>query len=107
MKVIGVDVRRHIRRGDEYVTVIIDLTPVRDTTGPARLLDVTEGRSKSVFEQWPAARPRAWRNGIEGERDRGRRNGRVHRVCSARAIRRYRFPSAPSAQPIMCAIHQG
>ena len=35
--VIGVDehVWRHTRRGDKYVTVIIDLTPVRDKTGPA------------------------------------------------------------------------
>ena len=40
VKVIGVDehVWRHTRRGDKYVTVIIDLTPVRDGTGPARLL---------------------------------------------------------------------
>jgi hypothetical protein len=38
--VIGVDehVWRHTRRSDKYVTVIIDLTPVRDKTGPARLL---------------------------------------------------------------------
>ena len=35
---------RHTRRGDRYVTVIIDLTPVRDRTGPARLLDVVAGR---------------------------------------------------------------
>ena len=43
--VIGVDehVWRHTRRGDKYVTVIIDLTPVRDRTGPARLLDMVEG----------------------------------------------------------------
>ena len=34
--VIGVDehVWRHTRRGDKYVTVIIDLTPIRDGTGP-------------------------------------------------------------------------
>lgn len=34
VKVIGVDehVWRHTRRGDKYVTVIIDLTPVRDRT---------------------------------------------------------------------------
>jgi len=32
---------RHTRHGDKYVTVIIDLTPVRDGTGPARLLDRT------------------------------------------------------------------
>ena len=35
--VIGVDehVWRHTRRGDKYVTVIIDLTPVQNKTGPA------------------------------------------------------------------------
>jgi transposase len=51
VKVIGVDehVWRHTRRGDKYVTVIIDLTPIRDQTGPARLLDMVEGRSKPDF----------------------------------------------------------
>jgi transposase len=44
---------RHTRRGDKYVTVIIDLTPIRDGTGPARLLDMVEGRSKQVFKTWP------------------------------------------------------
>ena len=35
--VLGVDehVWRHTRKGDKYVTVIIDLTPIRDGTGPA------------------------------------------------------------------------
>ena len=37
---------RDTRRGDKYVTVIIDLTPIRDGSGPARLLDMVEGRSK-------------------------------------------------------------
>ncbi|MGC7151361.1 ISL3 family transposase [Paenarthrobacter ureafaciens] len=65
--VIGVDehVWQHTRRGDKYVTVIIDLTPVRDRTGPARLLDMVEGRSKQVFKAWLAKRPKAWRDGIE------------------------------------------
>jgi hypothetical protein len=65
--VIGVDehVWRHTRRGDKYVTVIIDLTPVRDRTGPARLLDMIEGRSKQVFKSWLAGRPKVWRDGIE------------------------------------------
>lgn len=65
--VIGVDehVWRHTRRGDEYVTVISDLTPVRDGTGAARLLDMVEGRSNAAFSSWLAARPRAWRDGIE------------------------------------------
>ena len=43
--VTGVDehVWRHTRRGDKYVTVIIDLTPIRDRSGPSRLLDMVEG----------------------------------------------------------------
>ena len=64
---IGVDehVWRHTRLGDKYVTVIIDLTPARDKTGPARLLDMVEGRSKAVFKQWLAARPPEWSKRIE------------------------------------------
>ena len=67
VRVLGVDehVWRHTRRGDKYVTVIIDLTPVRDGTGPARLLDMVAGRSKQAFKTWLAARPKAWRDGIE------------------------------------------
>ncbi len=51
---IGVDkhVWRHTRRGDKYVTVIIDLTPIRNDTGPAWLLDMLEGRSKQAFKTW-------------------------------------------------------
>jgi len=65
--VIGVDehVWRHTRRGDKYVTVLIDLTPIRSGTGPARLLDMVEGRSKRAFKQWLAGRPEAWRTGVE------------------------------------------
>ena len=64
---IGVDehVWRHTRRGDKYVTVIIDLTPIRNDTGPARLLDMLEGRSKQAFKTWLAERPQAWRDGVE------------------------------------------
>lgn len=40
VRVIGVDehVWRHTRKGDKYVTVIIDLTPVADSTGTARFV---------------------------------------------------------------------
>jgi len=64
---IGVDehVWRHTRRGDKYVTVIIDLTPIRCGTGPARLLDMVECRSTQAFQAWLAARPQAWRDGVE------------------------------------------
>ncbi|MER8073027.1 ISL3 family transposase [Streptomyces sp. NPDC094034] len=67
VKVIGVDehVWRHTRRGDKYVTVIIDLTGIRDGTGPARLLDMVEGHSKQVFKSWLADRPEAWRDTVE------------------------------------------
>ncbi len=56
---------RHTRRGDKYVTVIIDLTGIRDGTGPARLLDMVEGRSKQAFTTWLNERPQAWRDQIE------------------------------------------
>jgi transposase len=67
VNVIGVDkhVWRHTRRGDKYVTLIIDLTGVRDGTGPAWLLDMVEGRSKQAFKQWLAERPESWRDGVE------------------------------------------
>ena len=56
---------RHTRRGDRYVTVIIDLTPVRDRSGPARLLDVVPGRSKTVFKTWLSQRDQDWRGRVE------------------------------------------
>jgi transposase len=67
VRVVGVDehVWRHTRRGDRYVTVIIDLTPIRDGTGPARLLDMVEGRSKQAVKSWLADRDEMWRNGVE------------------------------------------
>ncbi len=45
--------------------MIIDLTGIRDGTGPARLLDMLEGRSKQAFKQWLADRPQSWRDRIE------------------------------------------
>lgn len=67
VRVIGVDehVWRHTRGGDMYVTVIIDLTAVRDGTGPARLLDMVEGRSKQAFQQLLAGQPESWRAGVD------------------------------------------
>lgn len=67
VEVLGVDEHcwRHTRRGDKFVTVIIDLTPVRDGTGPARLLDMVEGRSKKAFKTWLDERDQAWRDGVQ------------------------------------------
>ena len=56
---------RHTRKGDKFVTVIIDLTPIRNGSGPARLLDLVEGRSKAVFTTWLAERDQAWRDRVE------------------------------------------
>jgi len=56
---------RHTRRGDKYVTVIIDLTGIRNKTGPARLLDMVEGRSKQAFKSWLADRDQAWRDRVQ------------------------------------------
>ena len=67
VRVLGVDEHcwRHTRKGEKFVTVIIDLTPIRDGTGPARLLDMVEGRSKAVFKTWLAERPQAWRDAVQ------------------------------------------
>ena len=56
---------RHTRRGDRYVTVMIDLTPVRHRSGPARLLDVVPGRSKTVLKTWLSQRDQDWRGRVE------------------------------------------
>ena len=59
VRVIGVDehVWRHTPYSDTYVTVILDLTPIRDRSGPSRLLDMVPGRSKRVFKTWLASQP--------------------------------------------------
>lgn len=56
---------RHTQSGDKYVTVIVDLTPVKNGTGPSRLLDIIPGRSKAVFKAWIAPRDEAWKQRIE------------------------------------------
>ena len=76
VKVIGVDehVWRHTRRGDKYVTVIIDLTPVRDRTGPARLLD-RSGLLQAGVQDLARRPPRRL-----ARRGGGRSDGRLHRL---------------------------
>ena len=64
---LGVDEHlwRQTRRGEKYVTVIIDLTGIREGTGPARLLDMVSGRSKQAFKQCLAGRDESWREAVE------------------------------------------
>src|SRR5690625_2420629 len=67
VRVLGVDehVWRHTRWGNRYVTVVIDLTPVADGKGPARLLDMVPGRSKQTFITWLEAQTSAFRTGVQ------------------------------------------
>ncbi len=60
--------RRQVRDGD------IDLTPVRDKTGPVRLLDLAGAYSTQAFQRWLVDRGPARR------RNRGRRGGRLRRL---------------------------
>lgn len=66
---LGVDEHKwkHVRgQGDpSFVTVLIDLTPVIDGTGPARLLDMIGGRSTQVLKAWMAARDQRFRDRIK------------------------------------------
>ena len=69
VRVLGVDEHKwkHVRgQGDpSFVTVIVDLTPVIDGTGPARLLDMGEGRSAAALRTWLGARDQAFRDRVK------------------------------------------
>jgi transposase len=68
VRVIGVDEHRWAPRRlgpDGFVTLIIDLTPTQDHTGPARLLDMVAGRSATALASWLAAQPASFAAGIE------------------------------------------
>ena len=54
------------RRGEDgYVTVIIDLTPTHEHSGPARLLDLVAGRSAAALTSWLAAQPASFDQAVE------------------------------------------
>ena len=67
VRVIGVDehVGRHTRRGDKYARRHHRPHPSPDRTGPARLLDMVQGRSQQVFKTWLSERDETRRNAIE------------------------------------------
>lgn len=68
VRVIGVDEHRWAprRRGTAgFVTLIIDLTPVHEGTGPARLLDLVAGRSAAALKTWLADQPPTFREQVE------------------------------------------
>lgn len=69
VRILGVDEHKwkHVRgQGDpSFVTVIVDLTPVIDGTGPARLLDMVPGRRAAALSDWLDAREPAFRDRIK------------------------------------------
>src|SRR5258705_2019699 len=69
VRVIGVDEHRwsHTRRPGEdgFVTVIIDLTPVLEGSGRARLLDLVPGRSAAALTTWLSAQAAAFRDQVD------------------------------------------
>lgn len=68
VRVIGVDEHRWAPRrvgAAGFVTLIIDLTPVHDRSGPARLLDLVAGRSASALASWLAAQPADFVAGVQ------------------------------------------
>ena len=99
VRVIGVDEHRwsHTRRPGEdgYVTVIIDLTPVLDGTGRARLLDLVSGRSAAALKTWLSAQSRS-----VSRPGRGRGDGRIRRLQD-----RGRRGQLPEATPVMDPFH--
>ncbi|MGC0367077.1 transposase [Rhodococcus sp. 27YEA15] len=69
VRVLGVDEHKwkHVRgQGDpSFVTVIVDLTPVIDGTGPARLLDMVPGRTSAALTDWLRERDQAFRDRVK------------------------------------------
>ena len=67
VKVIGVDehVWRHTRRGDKYVTVIIDLTAGPRRHRSSEAAGHGPGPLQAAFKAWLTERPQAWREAVE------------------------------------------
>ncbi|WP_040635051.1 ISL3 family transposase [Mycolicibacterium phlei] len=69
VRYLGVDEHKwKHRRGQgeaDFVTVIVDLTPVIDGTGPARLLDMVAGRSAAVLTDWLGAKDPNFRSRVK------------------------------------------
>src|SRR5690606_15292396 len=69
VRYLGVDEHKCKHRGGQgeadSVTVIVDLTPVIDGTGPARLLDMVAGRSVAVLTDWLGAKDPNFRSRVK------------------------------------------
>lgn len=70
VRILGVDehVWKHTRRPGQpssMVTVLVDLTPLADGSGPARLIDMRPGRSADVLKTWLQERDPQFRDTVE------------------------------------------
>lgn len=67
IKILGISepAKPYPRTGNKYVTVIIDLTAVRDSAGTARLLDTILSRPKTVFKTRLVERKSHWKKNGE------------------------------------------
>ena len=70
VRILGVDehVWKHTRRPtapSNLVTILVDLTPLADGRGPARLLDIRPGRSADVLRTWLQERDPGFRSQVQ------------------------------------------
>lgn len=70
VRILGVDehVRKHTRKPGQpsnLVTILVDLTPLADGRGPARLLDIRPGRSADVLRTWLQERDPGFRSQVQ------------------------------------------
>ena len=70
VRILGVDehVWKHTRKpgqASNLVTILVDLTPLVDGRGPARLLDMRPGRSADVLSGWLKERDPSFREQIQ------------------------------------------
>ena len=70
VRVLGVDehVWKHTRKPAQpsnLVTILVDLTPLVDGRGPARLLDIRPGRSAQVLSSWLQEREPSFREKVQ------------------------------------------
>ena len=100
---------RHTPYGDRYVTVILDVTPVRDRRGPSRLLDMVPGRSKQALglQNLAGLPPDTWR---ENQAHRARTSPSA-RVCHGSPVQgpqdvthpvmhAHATPATPASRPV-------
>ena len=70
VRILGVDehVWKHTRKPGQpsnLVTILVDLTPLVDGRGPARLLDIRPGRSADVLRTWLQERDPGFREQVQ------------------------------------------